>query len=177
MKNNKMKLAVALLAFGAGSAMAASSHDVNPGSYQMRESQDDQYYWVLKAGNGAVLCTSEMYVSKQGVNNGYMSAKNSLAKTLHQEYDGVKYNRSSDNQYYWYVQSEGNHKVLCVSEMYTTMQAARHGVNSAVQNSSFSSGLQVQSSKEAEQAGAEQAAQVAQAGQRMQEAQQAAEQE
>jgi uncharacterized protein YegP (UPF0339 family) len=33
------------------------------------------YYWVLKAPNGEVIATSEMYLSKAGAENGIRSVK------------------------------------------------------------------------------------------------------
>ncbi len=33
------------------------------------------YWWRLKAGNGETLCHSEMYVSKQGAQNGIAAVK------------------------------------------------------------------------------------------------------
>ncbi len=49
------------------------------GKYVIKKSTKDTvqpYYFVLKADNGQVIATSEMYASKQGAENGIASVKN-----------------------------------------------------------------------------------------------------
>lgn len=49
------------------------------GKYVIKKSTkdtDQPYYFVLKADNGQVIATSEMYASKQGAENGIASVKN-----------------------------------------------------------------------------------------------------
>ncbi|WP_034946125.1 YegP family protein [Erwinia oleae] len=41
--------------------------------------QNQKYYFVLKASNGEVIATSEMYASKQGALNGISSVKNNAS--------------------------------------------------------------------------------------------------
>lgn len=48
------------------------------GKYVIKKSTKDTsqpYYFVLKADNGQVIATSEMYASKQGAENGIASVK------------------------------------------------------------------------------------------------------
>ncbi len=47
--------------------------------FEINKSRNDQYYFVLKAGNGEPIATSEMYVSKQGCKHGINSVKNNAA--------------------------------------------------------------------------------------------------
>ncbi|MEZ8065093.1 MULTISPECIES: YegP family protein [Vibrio] len=54
------------------------------GKYVIKKSTKDTnqpYYFVLKADNGQVIATSEMYASKQGVINGIDSVKNNANST------------------------------------------------------------------------------------------------
>lgn len=49
------------------------------GKYVIKKSTKDTnqpYYFVLKADNGQVIATSEMYASKQGAESGIASVKN-----------------------------------------------------------------------------------------------------
>jgi uncharacterized protein YegP (UPF0339 family) len=41
--------------------------------FDRRESNDDQYYFVLKARNGEIIGTSEMYRQRAGMENGIQS--------------------------------------------------------------------------------------------------------
>lgn len=41
--------------------------------FDRRESKDDQYYFVLKARNGEIIGTSEMYRQRAGMENGIHS--------------------------------------------------------------------------------------------------------
>lgn len=45
------------------------------GKFQIKKASNGQYYWVLKAPNGEVIATSEMYWSKAGAENGIRSVK------------------------------------------------------------------------------------------------------
>lgn len=47
----------------------------NDSKYDRRKSTNDQYYFVLKAGNNEIIGTSERYVSSQGMENGISSVK------------------------------------------------------------------------------------------------------
>ena len=43
--------------------------------YERKEAKNDQFYFNLKAGNGEIIGTSEMYTSKAGRDNGIESVK------------------------------------------------------------------------------------------------------
>ena len=57
---------------GIESCKLNSPHD---GRYDRRRSVSNQYYFVLKAANGEVIGTSEMYQSEQGMTVGIASCK------------------------------------------------------------------------------------------------------
>lgn len=46
----------------------------NP-KFEILTSINSEYYFVLKAGNGEVIATSEMYTTKQNCKNGIQSVK------------------------------------------------------------------------------------------------------
>jgi len=43
--------------------------------FEIRKASNGQYYFVLKAENGKIIATSEMYETKQGCKNGIESVK------------------------------------------------------------------------------------------------------
>ena len=47
-------------------------------TFKIRLSKDDEYYFVLCAGNGEIICTSEMYESKQACKKGIRAVKKSI---------------------------------------------------------------------------------------------------
>lgn len=47
----------------------------NEGHYEILKSRDDSYYFNLKAGNGEIIATSQMYASKQSAKVGIESVK------------------------------------------------------------------------------------------------------
>lgn len=45
------------------------------GKFEIKKSTNDKYYFNLKAGNGEVIATSEMYAAKSSCQNGIESVK------------------------------------------------------------------------------------------------------
>ena len=45
------------------------------GWYEISQAKDDQYRFVLKAGNGEVILTSELYKAKASAQNGIESVQ------------------------------------------------------------------------------------------------------
>ncbi|UOQ92199.1 DUF1508 domain-containing protein [Halobacillus shinanisalinarum] len=43
--------------------------------FEIQKSSDGQFFFLLKAGNGEIIVTSELYTSKQSCNNGIESLK------------------------------------------------------------------------------------------------------
>lgn len=48
------------------------------GKYELLKSRDNKFYFVLKAPNGEIIATSEMYSSKQSAINGISSIKTNV---------------------------------------------------------------------------------------------------
>lgn len=47
--------------------------------FEINKSSNGQYYFVLKAGNGKTIATSEMYTTKDGCKNGIQSVKDNAS--------------------------------------------------------------------------------------------------
>lgn len=98
------------------------------GKYVIKKATNGQYYFNLKAGNGQVILTSEMYVSKSGAQNGISSVQTNCP--LDSKYDR---RRSRNNEYYFNLKA-ANNQVIGTSEMYTSEAAMENGINSVKTN-------------------------------------------
>ncbi|NAW50112.1 DUF1508 domain-containing protein [Elizabethkingia argentiflava] len=95
--------------------------------YLIRKSTNGQYWWVLKAGNGETILTSETYTTKQNCLKGVESSKVNIA-------DGnFKILTSVRNDPY-FTQRAGNHQVLGTSQMYSSTHARDIGISSVKNN-------------------------------------------
>lgn len=47
--------------------------------FEINKSSNGQYYFVLKAGNGKTIATSEMYTTKDSCKNGIQSVKDNAS--------------------------------------------------------------------------------------------------
>lgn len=61
---------------GAENGIASvQKNSANISNYDRREAKDGQFYFVLKAGNGEIIGTSEMYTTPAAMENGIDSVK------------------------------------------------------------------------------------------------------
>ena len=98
------------------------------GWYDMNKSKADDFYFVLKAGNGEVVLTSEMYKSKDSADGGIVSVqKNSL--------DEACYDRgtSSSGKFHFNLKAP-NHQVIGTSQLYATADSRDAGIASVKDN-------------------------------------------
>ena len=100
----------------------------NP-KYQINNSSDGQFYFVLKAGNGEVILTSEMYTTKQNCQGGIESVKNNGGDDGN--YDRLK---SSNEKDYFNLKSADNGQVIGTSEMYESSDGMENGIQSVKDN-------------------------------------------
>jgi uncharacterized protein YegP (UPF0339 family) len=98
------------------------------GHYELKKAKNGQFHFNLKAGNGEIILTSEMYASKASAENGISSVQTNSPDEAQYE---VK--PSKDGQFYFVLKAK-NHQVIGVSEMYTTESASKKGVQSVVKN-------------------------------------------
>lgn len=83
---------------------------------------NNQHYFRLVAGNNEVVLASEAYTSKRGCQNGIRSVKTnaSLDKRYRRQI-------AQDGQHYFELIA-GNHQVIGVSEMYSSLQNCEKGI-------------------------------------------------
>ena len=98
------------------------------GWFELKKASNGQYHFSLKAGNGEIILTSEMYVTKASASNGIASVQKNSG-------DGSRYKSltSSNGKFYFTLQA-GNNQVIGNSQMYSTEAARNGGIESVKQN-------------------------------------------
>jgi uncharacterized protein len=92
------------------------------GTFELKRSSNGQFYFNLKAGNGEVILTSEMYIARSSAVNGIASVKKNSPN------DGRYERKSSTNGKPFFVLKAGNNQVIGQSEMYESEQARDAGI-------------------------------------------------
>lgn len=94
---------------------------INYPKYQIKRSNNFQYYWILRSVNVEVLLTSETYTSKESCKVGIASSKTCLQD------DNFSKNVASNGQPF-FNQKANNYQILGISEMYNSTQARDNGI-------------------------------------------------
>lgn len=98
------------------------------GKFEIKKSKDNQFYFNLKAGNGEIILTSEMYKAKASAEKGIASVKTNAP-------DDGKYDRkTAKNGQFHFNLKAANGEVIGTSEMYTTSSARDKGIESVKNN-------------------------------------------
>jgi len=91
------------------------------GSFEIKKAKDGQFYFNLKAGNGEVVGTSEMYKAKASAENGIESVKKNAANDARFEVFEGKNGK-------WYFRLKaGNGEPILASQGYTSESGAKDG--------------------------------------------------
>lgn len=100
------------------------------GWYELSKAKDGQFHFVLKAGNGEIILTSELYKAKASALNGIESVQKNSPE------DG-KYDRlEAKNGKLYFNLKAVNHQIIGTSQMYSTTQTRDHGIESVKTNGS-----------------------------------------
>jgi uncharacterized protein YegP (UPF0339 family) len=98
------------------------------GWFDVNKSKADDFYFVLKSGNGEVVLTSEMYTSRDSANNGIVSVQDNSGDDFHYERA-----TASDGKFHFNLRA-ANHQVIGSSQMYATMETREIGIASVIGN-------------------------------------------
>ncbi|HFF9411106.1 TPA: YegP family protein [Escherichia coli] len=98
------------------------------GWFELDKSSNGQYKFVLKAGNGEIILTSELYITKSSAANGIASVQ--ANSPLDERYD---LKDSSNGKFYFNLRA-ANHQVIGTSQMYATKQSRETGIASVKTN-------------------------------------------
>jgi len=98
------------------------------GWFDVNKSKADDFYFVLKAGNGEAVLTSEMYKSKDSANAGIASVQENSGADVH--YLRAK---AADGRFHFTLKA-ANHQVIGSSQLYKTEGSRDEGIKSVQEN-------------------------------------------
>ena len=96
--------------------------------FEIKGSSDSQYYFNLKAGNGQVILTSELYKAKAKAENAIRSVQKNAPTASRFEA------RTSRKRQPYFVLLAANGEIIGTSEMYSSKPAMRNGIESVRRN-------------------------------------------
>ena len=98
------------------------------GWFDVNKSKADDFYFVLKSGNGEVVLTSEMYASRSSADQGIASVQGNCGE------DG-RYERatSSDGKFRFNLKA-ANHQVIGTRQAYASEESRDAGISSVKEN-------------------------------------------
>lgn len=98
------------------------------GKFELKKTASNQFMFNLKAGNGQVILTSELYETKASAENGIASVQKNAG-------DAARYERrESKKGEPYFVLKAGNGQVIGMSEMYSSQAAMENGIQSVMTN-------------------------------------------
>lgn len=98
------------------------------GWYEMTKSSDGQFKFVLKAGNGEIILTSELYKTKAAANNGIASVQSNSP-------DDAQYEKKvSKNDKPFFNLKAKNHQIIGSSQLYASEASRDNGIESVKTN-------------------------------------------
>ena len=98
------------------------------GKFELKQSKDGQYMFNLKAGNGQVILSSELYKTKAAAENGIESVKKNAA--IAARFERTK--NKNDEPYFKLKASNGQE--IGRSEYYSSEAAMENGIKSVQNN-------------------------------------------
>ena len=98
------------------------------GKFVIEKAKDGQFYFNLKASNGQVILTSEMYKAKPSAMNGIESIQKNAA-------DDSNYERKeAKNGKPYFVLKAKNKQIIGQSQMYSSVASIEAGIESVINN-------------------------------------------
>ena len=98
------------------------------GKFELKLAKDGQYHFNLKAGNGQVILSSELYRSKAAAENGIASIQKNAA-------DENRFDRRENkNGEPYFILKAGNGQEIGRSEYYSGKAAMENGIQSVMKN-------------------------------------------
>jgi uncharacterized protein YegP (UPF0339 family) len=103
-----------------------------PGKYEIHRARDGQYHFHLRAANGEIILSSELYQTRGG-------AKSGIASVQHNGANADRFERRTDKRGRpYFVLKAGNHQIIGTSEMYESAAAMEKGIKSVIRNAGAS---------------------------------------
>ncbi|MDX9980895.1 MAG: YegP family protein [Lentisphaeria bacterium] len=99
-----------------------------PGKFEIKTAANGQFMFNLKAANGEIILTSEMYKAKASALNGVESVKK------HADADGNFERKTAANEKKFFVLKASNGQTIGKSEMYSSPSGLEKGIASVKTN-------------------------------------------
>jgi uncharacterized protein len=98
------------------------------GKFEISKAKDGDYHFHLKAANGEIILTSQMYKEKSSAEHGIESVKKHAS-------DDANYERKqSHNGEHMFNLKAHNHQVIGTSQLYKSAESRDHGIESVKEN-------------------------------------------
>lgn len=98
------------------------------GKFEIKQSKNGKFHFNLKAGNGQIILSSEMYESRGACENGIESIKKNAGSEARYE------KRASAKGDPYFILKAGNGQEIGRSEMYSSDSACQNGIDSVQKN-------------------------------------------
>lgn len=98
------------------------------GWFELSKSKNDQFRFVLKAGNAEIILVSELYTTKAAAQNGIASVQSNSPQDERYE------RKTATNGKFYFTLKAANHQVIGTSEMYETEAGREKGIASVKNN-------------------------------------------
>lgn len=98
------------------------------GKFELKKSKDGQFMFNLKASNGQVILTSELYKTKPSAENGIESVRKNAAR------DGAFETRTNAKGEPFFILKATNGQEVGRSEYYSSTKAMENGIESVKKN-------------------------------------------
>jgi uncharacterized protein len=99
-----------------------------PGTFELKKATNGQFHFNLKAGNGEVILSSELYKAKASAESGIASVKQNAGNDA--RYD----RRNSSTGQPYFVLKAANNEIIGRSETYSSSAAMENGIRSVKDN-------------------------------------------
>lgn len=99
-----------------------------PGKYELKDAKGGKFHFNLKAGNGQIILSSEMYETKKAAEKGIESVRKNGPNEKRFE------TKSSTKGQPYFVLKASNGEPIGKSEMYNTAAACAKGIASVMKN-------------------------------------------
>jgi uncharacterized protein len=99
-----------------------------PGKYDLKKSPSGKFMFNLKAANGQIILTSELYNTKKAAENGIASVKKNAGNDARYE------RKESKKKQPYFVLKAANSQAIGKSEMYSGKTGMENGIASVKKN-------------------------------------------
>ena len=99
-----------------------------PGKFEIKKAKNGKYYFNLKAGNGEIILSSQMYADKRGCKNGIESVRKNAASEAQFSVEEDKGGKP------YFVLKAKNSEVIGRSESYSSRSSMKKGIASVMRN-------------------------------------------